>query len=60
MANPKPVVANLTRIRASADTTVGDAIQAITKYVSKNTTPTPGNRRAAPTAASHPIVPKLL
>lgn len=58
MPNPKLAVPNLTRIRATQDTSVADAFETIKNYVNKNTTPSAGTRRAAPTAASHPIIPK--
>jgi hypothetical protein len=54
----KITIPNLTRIRASADTTVADSVQKLAKYVNANTTPTIGNRKAAPSAATHPIIPK--
>lgn len=54
----KVTIPNLTRIRATADTTVANGIQKLAKYVNNNTTPTTGNQKAAPSAASHPILPK--
>lgn len=58
MAGPKITVPNLSRIRATADSTVGDALQQMTEYIGKNTTPAAGTRRAAPNANTHPVIPK--
>jgi hypothetical protein len=58
MAGPKITIPNLSRIRATVDTTVGDAFQRVVQYIGRNTTPAAGTRRAAPTSSTHPIVPK--
>ena len=49
---------NTERIRSTADSTVADNLEQVTKYINANVNPKAGNRRAVPSAVSHPITPK--
>jgi hypothetical protein len=50
-------IPNTSRIRATSDSSVVDALQQLAQYVNRNVTPAAGTRVAPPAPGSRPINP---